>query len=442
MPYTGTRLAGSQPRLANRLYRVVGRFRPALATLACMWLAAGAGAAPAPDAALLGAARDLQPFVLQTLRDLVQIESGSRQPDGLRAIAEKIEHRLRALGAAVERHPLENGTAVLQATLHGSGRSKVLLLAHMDTVHQPGVLREQPWREEGGRAYGPGAADDKGGVALILGVLQLLQSTGQKDFQALSVLFNPDEEIGSPGSNALITELAAQHDVVLSFEPTTARALSPHHMLLLGTAGIAHATLVVAGRAAHAGNSPQDGANALYELAHRMLQTRALAEQVPGVSLNWTVAATDGNAVNQIPARAHAVADVRITKPGAEQAIEAALLRAAGTAPLIDGTQTSLAFTLHRPMFQADARGVALAGEAEAIYRDELGRDLVLVSMVGGGTDAAFAARSGKPVVLESLGLAGANFHADGEYVEIDSIVPRLYLVVRLLQKIEAQAGR
>jgi glutamate carboxypeptidase len=94
---------------------------------------------------------------------------------------------------------------------------------------------------------------------------------------------------------------------------------------------------------------------------------------------------------------------------------------------------------LGRPPYVAGERGTALAQRARAIYAELDGRALFFHPVTGGGTDAGFASGSGKAVVLESLGLAGWGFHARDEYIEIDSIVPRLYLTARLLQDLGKQ---
>ena len=89
-----------------------------------------------------------------------------------------------------------------------------------------------------------------------------------------------------------------------------------------------------------------------------------------------------------------------------------------------------------RPAYVADARGGALARRAQQIYAELDGRKLLLIPGTGGGTDAGFAARSGKAAVLESLGLAGHGYHARDEYVDLEAVVPRLYTVTRLLEEI------
>ena len=125
-----------------------------------------------------------------------------------------------------------------------------MLIAHMDTVYQRGILASQPYRVDGNRIYGPGIADDKGGIAVILHALKILGDAGWRDYARLTVLFNPDEEVGSIGSGELIAELADQHDVVLSCEPTAAAPAARNDALLLGASGTATGTMEVKGRAA------------------------------------------------------------------------------------------------------------------------------------------------------------------------------------------------
>lgn len=404
--------------------------------LACGLLLAVAVQA-APDKDVLKLAEQVEPAVIDQLKELVLIESGSQQTEGLARMADVLEQRLQALGMEVERHPATAGAGadILVATIRGSGSAKIMLQGHMDTVYGEGILDEQPYKVDGDRIYGPGIADDKGGLALMLGALQMAQAANWTDFDTLTVLMNPDEEVGSPGSKDLIAKLASEHDVVLSFEPSAAKAVSPNHILLLGAAGVGQARLTVEGKAAHAGNAPEDGRNAFYELAYQTLVTRDIAADIDGAALNWTVAQTDGNPPNQIPASAHAIADVRITQAGADEKLAKALDEHVKGGQVVPDTQATVALDMQRPMFQANDASRALAKKAQGIYQ-ELGRELTLVPMVGGGTDAAFAAQSGKAAVLESFGLAGAGYHARDEYIDADSVVPRLYLVTRLLQEI------
>ncbi|RYY11024.1 MAG: M20/M25/M40 family metallo-hydrolase, partial [Alphaproteobacteria bacterium] len=121
--------------------------------------------------------------------------------------------------------------------------------------------------------------------------------------------------------------------------------------------------------------------------------------------------------------------------PGAEKPLDAALQAKVAAGHLIPDTTSKVTLVVGRPAFLAGPRGQALGERAQAIYR-EIDRELVLTPMTGGATDAGFAARSGKAIVLESFGLAGFGYHARDEYIELDSVVPRLYLMTRLLQEI------
>jgi glutamate carboxypeptidase len=175
---------------------------------------------------------------------------------------------------------------MVRATFTGTGSKKILLIAHMDTVYQRGMLEKQPFRIDGDRAYGLGIADDKQGVALILHTVSMLKALDFKSFGTLTVLINADEELSSPGSRSLLTKLGAEHDATFSAESSRVES----DKLALATAGIASFTLNVEGRASHAGSAPERGVNAIYELAHQMLQTRNLSDPETGLKMNWTMA--------------------------------------------------------------------------------------------------------------------------------------------------------
>jgi glutamate carboxypeptidase len=339
------------------------------------------------------------------------------------------EERLKALGARTTVKKTDGPGSIVTGEFSGNGSKRIMLIAHMDTVYREGVLQTQPWRIEGNRIYGPGIADDKGGIAVILHALQILKDAGWRDYAKLTVMFNADEEIGSRASGDMIATLAAEHNYVLSCEPSAATP----EILLLGASGTGTVHLKVHGRTAHAGVNPQLGRNALIELSHQLLQTEDIAKSVPGTQLNWTLAKA-GSVLNQIPENASADGDMRLTAPDGFERMEAALTERIRKQRVPD-TETSFSVERGRPPFIGNAASQALAQKGKAIYA-ELDRPLTLVDMSGGATDAGFAARSGKAAVLESFGLAGAGYHARDEYIISDSIVPRLYLMTRMLQEL------
>jgi len=404
-----------------------------LFALSLLGLAAGTTATfAAADEKLKAAAEQEKAPLIETLRDMVMIESGSGDVEGLKKMADFTEARLKALGASTERRKTTAGAGadMVIATFKGSGTRKLMLIAHMDTVYQRGILATEPYHVDGNRIYGPGIADDKGGIAVVLHALKMLKDAGWQDYAQLTVSFNPDEEVGSIGSGEIISQLADEHDVVLSCEPTASTPPARNDSLLLGASGTASAKLEVKGRASHAGAAPDLGRNALIELAHQLVQTRDVAKSIPGTQLNWTTAQA-GTVRNQIPEKAEAGGDVRVSVADGIAKLQAAL-DAKIKDKLVADTETTITLTAGRPIFVASERGRALAQEGQAIYA-ELDRKLDLVDMIGGGTDAGYANRSGKAIVVESFGLAGFGYHARDEFIDSNTIVPRLYLMTRML---------
>jgi len=413
--------------------------RPTLAALSlCLASTASAVAAPVEPVRSL-AAKEKAPLI-ETLKGLVSIESGSGDREGLDKVADLIAGRLKALGgevAMIEPDPADVYRMVdtpkqigkmVQARFAGTGTKKILLIAHMDTVYLRGMGAQQPFRIDGNRAYGLGIADDKQGVALILHTLAILREMSFRDYGVITVLINGDEEVSSAGSRATLTRLGGEHDVVFSCEG--ARVDSDR--LSLTTAGIGAVVLNVKGRASHAGSAPERGRNALYELAHQILQTRDLSDPGVGIKMNWTIASAGTNR-NVIPANASATADVRVLRvadyDGIEQKVRERIRNR-----LIADTTVDMAFERRRPPLEATSASRALAKHAQDVYA-EIGNALTISDVAeGGGTDAAFAALRTKAAVIERFGLRGFGAHSDdAEYVDIDSIEPRLYLLTRMI---------
>ncbi|KLN55026.1 M20/M25/M40 family metallo-hydrolase [Variovorax paradoxus] len=415
-------------------------FQPRKFLLAAVCAACLGTAFAAPDARIASLAAKEKPALLETLKELVSIESGSRDLEGLEKISDLIAAKFKAMGGEVElidpsaeayrmEDTPEKIGRVVRATFKGTGKKKIMLIAHMDTVYTVGMLNKQPFRVEGDKAYGLGIADDKQGVAVITHTVAMLQALKFKDYGTLTVLINGDEEISSPGSRALITRLGGEHDAVLSFEGASVK----EDKLSLATAGIASVSLNVTGKASHAGSAPELGVNALYELSHQILQMRDLSDPATGLKMNWTISRAGSNR-NVIPASATAGADVRVLKVSDYDRIEQQVQERVKK-QLIPEAKVEMKFERRRPPLEATGASLALAKHAQQIYKDELGRPLGADDKVaGGGTDAAFAALKTKAPVVERFGLQGFGAHsADAEYVLVDSIEPRLYLATRMV---------
>jgi glutamate carboxypeptidase len=405
-------------------------------------------AAQAADPAVLRAAAAQKQPLLDTLKELVSIETGSRDAEGLARASDLLAAKLRALGGQVELIEPADATTyrmadtpdkigrMVRASYRGTGTKRILLIAHMDTVYLRGMLEKQPFRVEGDRAYGLGIADDKQGVAMVVHVVALLKSLAFADYGTLTVLVNGDEEISSPGSREMLTRAGAEHDAVMSFEASRVNS----DKVSLATSGIASVEIKVEGRASHAGSAPERGVNALYELSHQLLQMRDLSQPEVGLKLNWTVAQAGTNR-NVIPAHASAQADVRVLRVSDYDRVEAAV-RERARKQLLPEAKVTVNFERRRPPLEATAASRKLAAHAQAIYA-EAGRKLVVDDQPeGGGTDAAFAALKTQAAVIERFGLPGFGAHsADNEYILVDAIEPRLYLAARLIMDISRGKG-
>ncbi|MBU9580665.1 M20/M25/M40 family metallo-hydrolase [Ralstonia mannitolilytica] len=419
------------------------RMRPLMLSVlvAAGALAAGQAAA-VPPAEIYKRAQQEKPALIETMKTLVSIESGSKDIEGLDKIAGVIAERLRALGGEVKLidptdhayrmadTPEKIGKMVL-ARFKGDGKRNIMLIAHMDTVYLKGMLAQQPFRIDGDRAYGLGIADDKNGVAVILHTIAILQAVNFKQYGTLTVLINGDEEISSPGARAMQAKLGAEQDAVFSCEGTRVTS----DKLSLATSGIGAILLDVKGKASHAGGAPEQGRNALYELSHQVLQMRDLSRPETGLKVNWTVAQAGTNR-NVIPAVASAQADVRLLRAADADKLEETINERIKN-KLIPDTQVTARFERRRPPLEATPASRALAEHAQKIY-GELGTTLEIDDKAeGGGTDAAFAASKTKAPVIERFGLASFGAHSnDAEYVDLNSIVPRLYLLTRMIMDV------
>lgn len=410
---------------------------------AALGAAAFAAQAQALEPVLAQAKQHKAPL-LETLKELCNIESGSRDLEGLDKVANLIAGRLKALGGEVQLVDVSNDIyrmqdtpekvgRVVRATFKGRGTKNIMMLAHMDTVYLKGMLEKQPFRIEGDKAYGLAIADDKQGIATIIHTVAMLKALKFDDYGTLTVLINGDEEISSPGSRKLIARLGAEHDVTMSFEASRSNS----DKLSLATAGIGAVTLDVQGRASHAGSAPEKGVNALYEMAHQVTQMSKLSNTETGVKMNWTLAKAGTNR-NVIPDQAQAEADVRVLRAADYDGIERQVQERSAQ-KLLPESKVTATFERRRPPLEASAASKALASHAQAVYR-EIGRELVVDPVAeGGGTDAAFAAQGNSKAVVERFGLQGFGAHTkDAEYILVDSIEPRLYLATRMVMDVAA----
>jgi glutamate carboxypeptidase len=400
-----------------------------LAALCAALTASPAGAAPRSDKVYAAVEASRSDF-LALLGQVVDIDSGTGDVAGGAKVTELLAGRLKALGGETHYEPAEVPGLPdnLVAVFHGGGKGRILVIAHIDTVFGPGTVAQRPFHMDGTRAYGPGVGDEKAGVVNAVTALEILHDVAFRNFATITLLLETSEERGSIGTTKLIRALAAQHDVEFNMEPG-----DPPDALTVWRKGSTVIHIHVKGRAAHAGMAPQDGRNAATGLVH---QIDRIAGIVPlsgdGPTLNLTVLKS-GERSNIIPDDAEAQFSLRVRKPEQRDEILAKLNAAMEPTP-----DTQVAVTAdpgYPPLIETPAVD-ALADRAQAIYA-ELGKTLAR-SGNGGASESAVAQSVGTPA-LDGLGLVGGDFHTDHEWIDLNSLTPRLYLFTRLLMETGAR---
>ena len=364
---------------------------------------------------------------LKLLERLVNIDSGSGYEPGLTQVRDIAVDELKQLGFSIELVPdkAANNSHVV-ATLKGTGKAKILLMAHMDTVFKEGSAAERPFHIKDGRAYGPGVMDDKGGIVAGIYALKVLKNQGFKDYAQITFLLDASEETGSEAASELIRNTAKGHDVTLNLEPGR-----PADGLVVWRKGSATAVVEVKGKAAHAGVAPELGRNAAMEAAHQILQLGKLGDEDKKTTINFTVLKA-GDRTNVIPDQATAKADVRAALPEEFDRIEKDLARVSAN-KLIAETDVKTSLQRGLPPMPQTAESDKLVAIAQGIYA-ELGRKLTIEGS-GGAADASLSAGVGTPT-LDGFGIVGGNIHTPEEYAEVESVVPRVYLLSRMIMEL------
>lgn len=354
--------------------------------------------------------------ILGTLRRLVERESPSADLAAVAASADDVA-RLgdELLGTAAERVVRDGRSHLIWRF---GTTTRVLIVAHHDTVWPIGTLERHPFAVHEGILTGPGCFDMKAGLAMALHAVAALD-----DRDGVTLLVTGDEELGSPSSRPLIEAEARGARAALVLEASAGGALK------LERKGVGLYEVIVEGRAAHAGLEPENGANTTVALAHVVLSATALADPGAGTSVTPTVAAS-GTTTNTVPALARLSIDVRARTSAELDRVDRALR---SLAAVVTGTRIQVLGGINRPPLEA-AMSRDLFARAVEIAAD-LGLPPLAGVAVGGASDGNFTAGIGLPT-LDGLGAVGGGAHADDEHVVIAELVPRTRLLMRLTAEI------
>lgn len=388
------------------------------------------------EAAFLSTIPPRREEMLQELKGLVDLNSFTGNKAGVEAVARSVEGELEALGFRCS--ALLDGVhgPSLVARRTGGGH-RLLLIGHLDTVHRPdadfSVLKQDP--QDPDRWRGPGSADMKGGIVVILEALRALERAGALAGRQLTVVLNSDEETGSVSSADLIRAEASESHLALGFE-----AGRPHPdggaTFVTRRRGFGRLTLEARGKAAHAGVDPGAGASALLELAHKAIALSALGDAGAGTSVTVGVL-RGGTAANVVPEFAMLEVDYRFPDEDAREELEDAIYREAARNVLRSPEGRPLVATVIRDQAARPAMEETDAVRRMAARIVAWGADLgqVLVPEArGGSSDAALAAEAGCPAVC-GLGAVGDAFHTDREWISAAGLVDRAMLAALTIDR-------
>jgi glutamate carboxypeptidase len=374
--------------------------------------------------------------MVETVRAWAGISSWSLDPEGLAEMHRAASEAFATLGP-VERIPGGNRSDIgkdgrettsplgdafrVRGGAGPAGSPRVLLGIHMDTVYPP---NSEPPRVEltaaGAILSGPGVADAKGGLAVMLIALEAFTRFGPADRLRWEVFINADEELGSPDSAPLLAEAAARNDVGLLFEP----ALDEAGTLAGARKGSGNFTVVIRGRAAHAGRHFAEGRNAVVAAARLATACHALNDSGRGVTVN-VAALHGGEGFNVVPDLAVLRLNARVATAADADWLSARLAELVAEANAAEGFSASLHGGFHCPPKPFDGLTRSLFDRVRACG-DELSLTLI-AEPTGGVCDGNKLAAAGLPT-LDTLGVRGGGIHSPDEYLVVASLAERAKL--------------
>ncbi|CAM4448056.1 MAG: Carboxypeptidase G2 [Legionella sp.] len=379
-----------------------------------------------------------QELMVHQLHDFCEINSGTTNLQGLAQVATALSDAYKPIADALvvkKLTPLSvinmSGDEAVQSC--GDAlfirkrphlKRRILLSGHMDTVYPANSSFQKLTYINDNHVNGPGVADMKGGLIVMLHALAAFEQTEQASQLGWDVLINSDEEIGSPASSILFDELASGYQAALVYEP----AMTPTGTLAKNRKGSAKYTLIATGKAAHAGRAFAEGRNAICYLAEAVCEVHALNGKREGVTINVGKIA-GGDALNVVPDKAVAKLDIRISQPEDEMWVKDELAK--------------IGQKLKRPDYSLAMQGTfgrpvkRVCSGTERLFQrvQHLGKELGLTidwNDSGGCCDGNNLARHGLPV-LDTLGVRGGNIHSHDEYILLDSLAERATLSALLL---------
>lgn len=378
--------------------------------------------------------------IVQRAIDWSNLNSGSRNAVGLEAVLVRLEAEARSLNATCERIATTPSTSIgddgtvrqeahadaLKITQRPTAPIQVVLTGHYDTVFPAESTFQTVTTRPDGTLNGPGIADMKGGISVMLAALEAFETHPDKANVGWTVLLSPDEEIGSPASAPLLAELGARGHVGMTYEPALADGT-----LAGARKGSGNYHLIVTGKAAHAGRAFHEGANAVAGAAIIAARLHELNSQREGVTVN-VAKISGGGALNVVADNAVVRFNVRVPDAQSSAWISETVQQIA-TEPPFPGLTLDLHGGMTRAPKPMDASQTALF-EAVRDTGSLLGQTIAWKPS-GGVCEGNNLHAAGLPNI-DTLGVRGGDIHSDQEFAWPASFVERAQLSALILCKI------
>ncbi|EGO63373.1 M20 family metallopeptidase [Acetonema longum] len=371
-----------------------------------------------------------QEEMISLWREVVSIESGPHEKPGIDIVADHFRNFLEKTGAACRSVDFSEAGNMLIAEI-GAERSLpgVLFLGHMDTAIPAGAIKERPFTIKEGIAYGPGVLDMKGGIVAALYAIKALNSIGY-DSRPLKVLLAGDEEVLHARSTAPDVFINEAKGYAAAFNVETGFT---DNGIVVGRKGVAQFMIEVKGVAAHAGNDPENGRNAILAMSHKIIEVQDRSSW--GANTTYNVGVIQGGTTSTaVPDYAKVLIDVRYMDPDDLPAITGRLEKIAAKTHLEGTTGTCKYMHGIKPMKTTD--GVKQLFEIVKQASEENGFGAPYAKFVGGASDSAYSVLAGVPTVC-AIGVKGGRNHSPEEFAVVDSLFERAKLLIASVLKLD-----
>lgn len=366
--------------------------------------------------------KDTEDQLMTLIKNIVEVESPTSHKAQNDLMSEMISDLfIRYTGGTVEKISDSKYGDHLIGTV-GEGEEQILLVAHFDTVHPMGTVQRNPYKEENGKIYGPGIYDMKAGLMQGIYALHTLVENGGLKNKRLKFIFNSDEELGSPTSKRILIQEAKQSKIAFVMEPS----FGDDGAIKLARKGVGTYKIKVHGKPAHAGNTPEEGENAIEEISRQVLKLQKLNDLKRGITVNCGVI-QGGTTKNTIPEFAELTVDVRV-------ATLSDLVRMESIFSLMESYNPKISLSVEggftRPPMEPTSETEDLFERAKEFMENEFEYSLPKAH-VGGASDGNNISQY--VPTLDGLGAVGYGAHTVEEYIYKEHIVPRTALLAALI---------